>query len=50
MSRGLLTERQSFMMTETKPGTRGEGPACFMQQEEGLFAQQATVMPATFMP
>lgn len=40
-------ERQSFMMTETEPGTHGEGPACFMQGREGLFAQQATMMPVT---
>lgn len=37
-------ERQSFMMTETEPGTHGEGPACFMQGREGPFAQQAAVM------
>lgn len=43
-------ERQSFMMTETEPGTHGEGPACFMQGKEGPFAEQAIVMPATSTP
>lgn len=38
-------ERQSFMMTETEPGTQGEGPACLMQGREGPLVPQAAAVP-----
>lgn len=43
-------ERQSFMMTEMNPGTRGVGPARFTQGREDPFAQPAAVMPVTPTP
>lgn len=43
-------ERQSFMMTEMNPGTRGVGPKCFAQGREDPFAQRAAVMPVTPTP
>lgn len=43
-------ERQSFMMTETDPGTHGKGPACFTQGREDPFAQLSTVTSETPMP